>query len=316
MPLISVIMSVYNEPEHFLKQSIDSILNQSLRDFELIIVFDCPEKADTKALLNQYVQMDERIKLIVNEKNIGLTASLNKALKWCKGDYIARMDADDINDACRFEKQYQYIVENGLDLVGCEIDRISEEGETIAIRTNRSYPPECIRQCLLLDDCIAHPSWFAKRALYEALQGYRDIYTCEDYDFLLRGRKIGARIGICDAVLFYYRINTKGISRTNACRQQLTAKYLRKHYDRIEELTQCEIDEYVASQIMKKSALRYDDAAAALDRGLGRMKSKDLGGITDIVSALCKSPLILDPLVRVFKLHWIRRQYRKGKNNE
>src|SRR5690348_17026682 len=101
-------MSVYNEQDDWLKQSIESILNQTYQYFEFIIVLDNPNNKAAKRLLERYQQIDNRIKLIYNEENIGLTNSLNKALEVAKGTYIARMDADDISDPRRFEIQYNY----------------------------------------------------------------------------------------------------------------------------------------------------------------------------------------------------------------
>ncbi len=102
---ISVVMSVYNGAS-FLKEAMDSILNQTFKNFEFIIVNDC-SKDRTKNILSSY--SDSRIKLIENKKNIGLAASLNKAIKLANGIYIARMDDDDIAMPDRFEKQHSFL---------------------------------------------------------------------------------------------------------------------------------------------------------------------------------------------------------------
>lgn len=104
-PKVSVIMSVYKEPVEWLHESIDSILNQTFTDFEFIIICDNPSYDEGIALLYAYKEKDHRIVLIENEKNLGLTKSLNKGITVAKGDFIARMDADDISLPERFEKQ-------------------------------------------------------------------------------------------------------------------------------------------------------------------------------------------------------------------
>lgn len=106
MKLISVIMSVYNTEEKFLRAAIESILNQTYRNFEFLIVDDCSESVCHKIL---YSYADPRIKIITNEKNLGLTKSLNILLEQARGEYIARMDADDISFPERLEKQLEYM---------------------------------------------------------------------------------------------------------------------------------------------------------------------------------------------------------------
>ena len=114
---ISVVMSVYNTSETYLKEAIESILNQSLPDFEFIIINDASNRA-TSAILNQYT--DERIVRIENQQNLGITASLNEGLEIARGRYIARMDADDVSFPERLSKQYQYMEKHPhIAVLGC-----------------------------------------------------------------------------------------------------------------------------------------------------------------------------------------------------
>ena len=106
-PQISVIMGVYNGAK-YLKASIDSILNQSFTDFEYIIIND-GSTDNTSDILESY--NDRRLK-IIEQKNIGLTKSLNKAIKLSKGVFIARQDADDISKKHRFKEQIKYFIDN------------------------------------------------------------------------------------------------------------------------------------------------------------------------------------------------------------
>ena len=103
MPKISVIMGVHNG-EKTLPRAIDSILNQTFTDFELIICDDCSTDA-TIQVIKDYIEKDNRVILIRNESNSGLAASLNNCINISKGEYIARMDDDDISHVDRFEKQ-------------------------------------------------------------------------------------------------------------------------------------------------------------------------------------------------------------------
>ena len=116
-PLVSVIMSVYNTEEHFLRGAIESILVQTYKNFEFIIVDDASE-IRYKDILHSY--QDKRIQILQNGRNKGLTESLNRALDVCKGDYIARMDSDDINLPERIERQVKYLEEHrDIDVLAC-----------------------------------------------------------------------------------------------------------------------------------------------------------------------------------------------------
>ena len=107
--LVSVIMSNYNTDEEYLRVAIESVLNQTYDNFEFIIVDDCSTN-NSVGVIESY--SDKRIKLIKNKENMGLTKSLNVALKVARGEYIARMDADDICLPQRFEKQVLFLSQN------------------------------------------------------------------------------------------------------------------------------------------------------------------------------------------------------------
>ena len=106
-PKISVIMSEYNTPPDYLRASIESILSQTFKDIEIIIVDDCG-KNDLDSITEEY--KDKRIRVIKNNKNIGLVESLNKAIAVSKADILARMDTDDIADENRLEEQYNFMI--------------------------------------------------------------------------------------------------------------------------------------------------------------------------------------------------------------
>ena len=113
--LVSVIMANYNTPAEYLRESIDSILAQTYGDFEFIIVDDASTDGSAKTVGSYN---DPRIRLIHNAENLGLTKSLNKALDVCRGEFIARMDSDDVSEPTRFEKQVSFLRENP-DVIVC-----------------------------------------------------------------------------------------------------------------------------------------------------------------------------------------------------
>ena len=309
MPGVSVIMSTYKEPEEYIRLSVESILHQSFSDLEFIIVIDNPQNEELLSLLLEYKNVDSRVIIIKNDRNIGLTASLNKALKEAKGELIARMDANDISDPERLKKQIEYLEANNLDLVGCSIRRISESGEILDKKTNKSYPPECIAKTLIYDDCIPHPTWIARKTLFDILNGYRELYSCEDYDFLLRALAKNYKFGICDEVLLSYRVNVNGISRMNSFRQHLSSAYLQKNINRISEINQDEIDSHIKKIMNEKRSIHYEKAIQQMNNGIKTIKNGHLVGLLFLCKAIVVSPYIADNLIRIAKMYIIRRQY-------
>ena len=163
--MISVVMSVYKEPIEWLRLAIDSILQQTFADFEFIIICDNPQYNEGISLLKEYQEKDSRIIIIQNEENIGLTKSLNKGLAIAKGEYIARMDADDISMKNRFAIQINYL-KNNPNIVACGtfIKVINENGEEVEKRSLSTEPQE-IRDRLVFASPIVHPASMFKRVV-------------------------------------------------------------------------------------------------------------------------------------------------------
>lgn len=182
-PEITVLMSVYNG-ERYLKEAVESILNQTYKDFEFLIINDGSTDLSKNIILSYN---DLRIRLIDNENNIGLTRSLNKGLKLARGKYIARMDADDVSMPERFEAQINFM-ENHPDvgLLGSWVEVINEEDKIIDIWEL----PEThvhIRWCLLFGNCLAHSVTFFRRAIAIKLGGYNERFKrAQDYDLWSR----------------------------------------------------------------------------------------------------------------------------------
>lgn len=309
--MISVLMSVYNEPEKYLRKSIESILNQSILDFEYIIILDNPMNELAKSIIEEYALKDERVTIHINEKNIGLTASLNKAFCYSSGEYIARIDADDFAEKDRLEKQLDYIESNQLDFIGCSMRRISENDEVVYQQTNSFSTPECISKMLKYDNCVPHPSWFVKRKVYEDLGGYRDIDACEDYDFLLRSRDKGYKIGLCGELLMNYRVNTSGISRTNSLKQALTSEYLQKNILHINDITKTEVDNYVVKRNTIREAEKYELAFQKMNSIIEEAKGGKKILILSLPFLLISSKYIHLNLKKIVLMRLVKIKYKR-----
>lgn len=205
MPKISVIMGVYNEGKsNYLKSAINSILNQKFTDFEFIICDD-GSTDNTYEIIEEMIKSDSRIILIRNNENLGLAASLNKCLTLAKGEYIARMDSDDISKDIRFERQVEFLnLNNEYDFVGSNSELFDSNG--VWGKRNCKEKPE--KKDLAFGSQFMHPTIMVRKQVYDCLNGYRvskETTRAEDYDFFMRsyGKKFkGYNI---QEYLFMYR---------------------------------------------------------------------------------------------------------------
>ena len=206
-PLISVIMSVYNE-EAFLGEAINSILAQTIQDFELIIVDDCSNDR-TGEILNGYA--DPRIHIIKNQENRGLTANLNRALEEAGGIYIARMDGDDIAHKDRFEKELNYLESHPeLQLISCRTETFGNE----QLSSDIQGEPEYLRCRMLVRPVLAHPGFMVRGEVFREL-GFRydeSFRQAQDYELAARLSRTYA-IGICPEILLSYRAHKGQVSQ-------------------------------------------------------------------------------------------------------
>lgn len=252
---VSIIMSVYNEDKEQLKSSIESILNQTYKNIEFIIILDNPCEYWKENFIKSY--KDNRIKFFINQKNIGLTKSLNKALKETTGNYIARMDADDISMPERIEKQLDFLKKNNYDLVGCNMRVFFNKNDKYVAH----YPehPQYVKKMLKINNCVPHPTWLAKKEVFEKNLGYREVFSCEDYDFIIRAITKGFKIANCQEILFKYRLSINSISRSNAGKQELIAEYIKNNYKKGIVVSIDKLEDYYNSKKFQKKLKSYNN---------------------------------------------------------
>ncbi|MFW5804566.1 MAG: glycosyltransferase family 2 protein [bacterium] len=224
--LVTIIMSVYNSEKH-LKNAIDSILNQSYQNFEFIIIDD-NSTDDTWDILINYNKKDPRVKIYKNTVNKGLPENLNNAIKISEGDYIARMDGDDISDRKRIERQVEYLEHNpDISMVGSFSWLINEEGENIGQK--RVHLTTNFKKLLRRIDVI-HASVMFRGDFFKKY-GFYDPYfkKAQDMDLWLRATEKGATIATIPEYLYYIRSDRKLISRRKLgqkFRIEIKKKYL------------------------------------------------------------------------------------------
>ena len=176
-------MSIGKVPQKWLCQSVESILGQTFKDFEFIIILDNPIDLKIKACIENYAEKDKRIILLHNEVNHGVSFSINRGLMHAKGKYIARMDADDIADNRRLEKQYAFMEANGdVVLLGTGIRFIGKNAWRHPT-DNLRFDDKSIKAEMLLGNCIAQSSVMIRHSvLHEhGLKYDEGLKCCEDY---------------------------------------------------------------------------------------------------------------------------------------
>lgn len=210
-PVVSVILPVYGDCE-FLKDSINSILIQSIQNFEIILIIDNVVVDDSFLIKNNL--KDPRIK-IINGLSNGLSSALNTGLKFCSGKYIARMDSDDISHPDRFEKQIEYLENNDLDACGTFIKYFG------SVNYIKIYPVD-YEQILYLSQFgtqVAHPSVLFKSSFFSSIRYSENLRYAEDYMLWFNAFKLGKKISNLPETLLSYRTHINQASKASIALQ-------------------------------------------------------------------------------------------------
>lgn len=222
VPKVSVIMSVYSD-ERYVRESVESILNQTFTDFEFIIIDDGSEDS-TWDILTEYADQDQRLRLFKNTKNIGLTRSLNKGLQVAQGEYIARQDSDDISLPERLEKQNRFL-ENKLEyvVVGSWGIAINEKETTIGV-IQPEHGFETILCNMLFGNRLIHSSTVYRKNWINKIGRYNESFSAtQDYDLWLRVIAHEGKIDNIPEFLIQYRIHNQNISISQNTMQETFA---------------------------------------------------------------------------------------------
>ncbi|MGL4448214.1 MAG: glycosyltransferase family 2 protein [Aeromonas sp.] len=248
--LISVLMPVYNVAP-YIKLAIISLLSQSSIHFDIeIIVVDDGSSDETFLIAQGLAKQNACIKVFKNEHNLRICKTLNKALSYAQGNYIARLDGDDIALPGKLEQQFLFLQQKDLDLVGCQIISIDERGNEI---TRGKLPTgiEAILRSSQFESPIGH-IWLAKRTVYDVLFGYREIPYAEDYDFLLRAFEQGFRCDNHSQALVSMRQRFGNTASVASLKQRKTHVYVQMLRQRRinggnDNFSEDELETYIAS---------------------------------------------------------------------
>jgi glycosyltransferase involved in cell wall biosynthesis len=201
---VSVIMSLFSEPEDWLRKAIYSILNQSFSDFEFIIINDNPKRKENDLLLKNFKQQDSRIVVVENKENIGLTKSLNIGLSLARGTYIARMDADDISFLTRLEKQYLFMEANP-NIIACGTwARTIGKEKNINLNHYKTAPRDIANSIYFFAPFI-HPTLFLRSSVLKKKNITYDesFLRAQDYRLAFELSKFGKLANIPEILINY-----------------------------------------------------------------------------------------------------------------
>jgi glycosyltransferase involved in cell wall biosynthesis len=229
-PSITVLMSVHNG-RAYLREAIDSVLSQTFPDFEFLIIDDASTD-DSLAIIQSYA--DPRIKVIVNERNMGLTASLNIGLRHVQGEWIARLDADDRMLPTRLQVQLQYVHEHPCSV--CFSNAIIRDESTGTESVYRQEPwPVAVWTSLFCHGYGMHPTAFIKKSRILESGGYDGAFLkAQDYDLFDRLCAEGEVFGYVEESLIIYRrhtqqISQKGLDEQEQCARRVSFRAMRRY---------------------------------------------------------------------------------------
>lgn len=249
-PQISVVMATYNRSEKFLSRSIESILSQTYKDFEFIIIDD-GSTDQTAKIVQAYAQKDNRIRFFKNKENRGLIYSLNKGIDLARGKYIARMDDDDISLPERLEKQFKYMEKNpDIALVGTARYLIGYNPHNVLYEWTSQIDKEKAAIDALFFTSVSHPTWMIRRSFIQFHHiRYDTLYpNAEDRKFLIDIILAGGSIISLKEILLGYELGSvkkdnyysiQGASSNKALRFAFEYFYPKQEVERILKEGRC-----------------------------------------------------------------------------
>lgn len=221
-PMLSILLAAYNA-EYYIRNAIDSILNQSFEDFELIIADD-GSLDNTKKIIDSY--RDYRIVTNHNSTNLGKTSTINRLANLANGEYVTIHDADDYSYKERFHNQIEFLRENpSLVFCGTNFIVISERGKELT-KSNLLLQNDELKEGLWHNSQFHGPTLVFRKSILEKLGNvYRPFFKDynEDYDFCFRASEFGEVANIPD-YLYYYRISRDSLSRKLTPQKRVSAR--------------------------------------------------------------------------------------------
>ena len=262
---VSILMSVYNG-EEYLEETMESILTQTYSNWECVVVDDCSTDR-TPEILAACVKKDPRVRVYRNEVNRKLPVSLNRAIQEAKGEYLLRMDADDICRRDRIEKQVQYMEKHSeLDMSCCRFFILVGKEMTPAC-VQRRGDADALDALLLFFNPICHPGVIIRRSSFPDLSYDPSFSYAEDLDLWTRMAEDHKKLGIQEDFLLIYRIHGNQVTQTKRIPQreqycEIADRFYRKRMFALERAELC----FLSEGIYHRDYLDVDSFVAFLHK--------------------------------------------------
>lgn len=218
-PRVSIVMAV-NRMDDYLEPAIDSILNQTFKDLEFVVIVDssCPGLAERVLELGRG---DGRIRILTASIGGGLAFSLNMGIANARGEYVARMDGDDVSRPGRIQLQVEYLDQNpDVDVVGCRVQFIDQDSRIIPRPYRYFQTNKQIRNVLPYRNPLPHPALMFRKNTLIAVQGYKYGHFSEDHEMFIRmARNPDVKFFNLDQVLFEYRRHASQLTHSTRMKQ-------------------------------------------------------------------------------------------------
>jgi glycosyltransferase involved in cell wall biosynthesis len=229
MPRVTVAMSVHDAIEPaYAAMAIESILNQTFRDFDCRIVTDGPINSALLGVISGYKERDKRICVLANSTNQGLAACMNRIIELTDSAYLARMDADDISAPERLERQVEFLeARRKIDLVGTFAQEIDEQGRVLFLKRMPVEPAE-IRRFMAYRNPFVHPSVVFRRRFFADARLYpTDLPGMEDTGLWIRALGEGVQGSNIPQFLYSFRIDSQFWKRRRGLKRAAKETLLR-----------------------------------------------------------------------------------------
>ncbi|MGV8168625.1 MAG: glycosyltransferase [Candidatus Nanoarchaeia archaeon] len=227
-PEISVIMAAYEEPLKYITESVNSVLSQTFKNFELIVVLDKPENEEIKKTIRLLQKKDPRIIFLVNKNNIGRAETRNRAVSIAKGNYIAIMDADDISMKNRLAEEYKHIQKKNTDLLFSWAIFINEDGKEVQKFNPRAKYFKNAKKYLFKKNMTVHSTMLVRAEILKKLKYDPNFKRSQDFEFWIRCLGLNYKLDVVQKYLVKYRAPNIDNYEQRIKKQKMFYKYTQK----------------------------------------------------------------------------------------
>ncbi len=251
---VSVIVPVYNV-EKYISKCLDSLVNQTLKDIEIIVVND-GTKDNSQKIIDKYAKKYKNLKSYIKE-NGGLSSARNYGLKYAKGEYIAFVDSDDYVELDMFEKMYKKAKENNFDIVVCDTVEIFEDGKKIYKKSNLHYSDNDIINYIISPPMAC--SRIYKKYIFDSVKFEKIFY--EDLNLNPSLVKVAHNIGFLEEGLYYYLQRTGSIMKQQIFNEKLMDIFvvLENNYKNLIKDYEQEVEYLYITHLLRTTTLRFLD---------------------------------------------------------